>query len=196
VQALQVLAALPQYSTEAPHKQACLMNIGHHPLLCPNHLHPTWFPFRVFTPAAEATLMGRSIVGTPHYLSPEMCENKPYGKKSDVWALGCILAEMCLLAKPFNASSISTIILRILRGQYPQLPDCYSADLKALVARLLSPHPDQRPYVTELLQMPYVRCADGCASMCGCACVWGERGGEGAHCTWTEHEAVTLMVEP
>jgi len=105
----------------------------------------------------EATMMGRSIVGTPHYLSPEMCDNKPYGKKSDMWALGCILAETCLLTKAFNGSGISGIILKILRGQFPPLPEQYSPELKGLVARLLSPDPAARPYVSELFQMPYMR---------------------------------------
>ena len=29
--------------------------------------------------------------GTPYYMSPELCEGRPYNEKSDVWALGCIL---------------------------------------------------------------------------------------------------------
>ena len=33
----------------------------------------------------------RTIVGTPYYLSPELCEDKPYNEKSDVWALGVVL---------------------------------------------------------------------------------------------------------
>ena len=36
-----------------------------------------------------------TLIGTPYYLSPEMCEDKPYNQKSDVWALGCILYELC-----------------------------------------------------------------------------------------------------
>jgi len=36
-----------------------------------------------------------TMVGTPYYLSPEMCEEKPYNEKSDMWALGCVLYEMC-----------------------------------------------------------------------------------------------------
>lgn len=47
-----------------------------------------------------------STVGTPHYLSPEMCAGEKYGKKSDVWALGCILYEIAALRKAFEASNI------------------------------------------------------------------------------------------
>ena len=36
-------------------------------------------------------------VGTPYYLSPEICEEKPYNELSDVWAFGCVVYEMCTL---------------------------------------------------------------------------------------------------
>ena len=35
-----------------------------------------------------------TIVGTPYYLSPEMCEEKPYNEKTDVWAMGCLIYEL------------------------------------------------------------------------------------------------------
>ncbi|XP_073748591.1 serine/threonine-protein kinase Nek1 isoform X7 [Callorhinus ursinus] len=41
--------------------------------------------------------LARTCIGTPYYLSPEICENKPYNNKSDIWALGCVLYEMCTL---------------------------------------------------------------------------------------------------
>jgi NIMA (never in mitosis gene a)-related kinase len=31
------------------------------------------------------------VVGTPYYLSPELCEGKPYNEKSDIWAIGVLL---------------------------------------------------------------------------------------------------------
>jgi serine/threonine protein kinase len=36
----------------------------------------------------------RTIVGTPYYLSPELCDDKPYNEKSDVWALGVVLVSV------------------------------------------------------------------------------------------------------
>ena len=35
-----------------------------------------------------------TVLGTPYYISPEMCEGKVYDEKSDIWALGCILYEL------------------------------------------------------------------------------------------------------
>lgn len=90
--------------------------------------------------------MASTIVGTPQYLSPEMCDNKPYGKKSDVWALGCILYELCCLTKAFDLGTggISGIILKIMRGTYEPLPAVYSDDMKGLVALMLQVKPKRR----------------------------------------------------
>lgn len=38
-----------------------------------------------------------TVQGTPYYMSPEVCQSKPYTYTSDVWALGCILYELCTL---------------------------------------------------------------------------------------------------
>ena len=32
-----------------------------------------------------------TTIGTPYYFSPEICLNKPYSFKSDIWSVGCIL---------------------------------------------------------------------------------------------------------
>uniref|UniRef100_A0A1B6CD91 non-specific serine/threonine protein kinase n=1 Tax=Clastoptera arizonana TaxID=38151 RepID=A0A1B6CD91_9HEMI len=44
-----------------------------------------------------------SLVGTPCYLSPELCQGRAYGIHSDIWALGCVLYNMCTLKQAFQA---------------------------------------------------------------------------------------------
>lgn len=56
-----------------------------------------------------------TVVGTPYYMSPEVCENKPYTFKSDVWALGCVLFELCTLKHAFDANNLLGLIFKIMR---------------------------------------------------------------------------------
>lgn len=72
----------------------------------------------------------KTIVGTPYYFAPELIESKPYSFKCDIWSLGVILYEMCAKKPPFDANSIHLLALKIVRGQFPPIPSCYSKELK------------------------------------------------------------------
>jgi len=43
------------------------------------------------------------IEGTP---APEIFQNKPYSRATDIWDLGIVLFEMLTFQKPFNYMSI------------------------------------------------------------------------------------------
>jgi serine/threonine protein kinase len=54
---------------------------------------------RILEDHGEATISARTCrtpVGTPLYMSPELCLGERYGPKSDIWALGCVLYEVCI----------------------------------------------------------------------------------------------------
>lgn len=64
----------------------------------------------------DSTLdQAKTVVGTPYYMSPEVCESKPYSYASDIWALGCVLYEMVALKHAFDAPNILTLILKIVQ---------------------------------------------------------------------------------
>jgi len=44
-------------------------------------------------------------IGTPLYFSPELCQDRPYDCKSDVWAAGCLMYELACFRPPFIASN-------------------------------------------------------------------------------------------
>ncbi|XP_041662435.1 serine/threonine-protein kinase Nek5-like isoform X2 [Cheilinus undulatus] len=59
--------------------------------------------------------LARTCVGTPYYLSPEICENRPYNNKTDIWSLGCVLYELCTLRHPVNPRdrpSVTSVLRR------------------------------------------------------------------------------------
>eukprot|EP01012_Entosiphon_sulcatum_P034012 TRINITY_DN43079_c0_g1_i1.p1 TRINITY_DN43079_c0_g1~~TRINITY_DN43079_c0_g1_i1.p1 ORF type:complete len:458 (-),score=77.69 TRINITY_DN43079_c0_g1_i1:231-1580(-) len=101
--------------------------------------------------------MAHTICGTPYYFSPEICQNKPYNSKSDIWALGCILYELCTLRHAFDATDVKQLVQRILKGVYPSVEAPFSPELKALVTALLQQEQDERPSINEILAQPLVR---------------------------------------
>ena len=92
-----------------------------------------------------------TVVGTPCYISPELCEGKPYNAKSDVWALGCVLYELCALKRAFEAPTLPALILKIMRGVISPIPAQFSPGARQLLASLLALEPSKRPSLAEMM---------------------------------------------
>jgi serine/threonine protein kinase len=107
---------------------------------------------------SSQTFEAFSRVGTPLYMSPEVLQGKGYDWKSDVWSLGCIAYEMCMLRSPFRQDdkenlSLYDLFQRITKGQFPPLNDRYSQELKAVVIGMLKLDPDQRFDISQVCQL-------------------------------------------
>lgn len=90
-------------------------------------------------------------------MSPELFKNKPYSYKSDVWALGCVLYEMCNLRHAFDAQSINGLAVKILRGSFPPINQMYSKQLRDLIGKMLQIKPSSRPTIVDILNKSFVR---------------------------------------
>eukprot|EP00930_Biecheleria_cincta_P070123 TRINITY_DN57776_c0_g1_i1.p1 TRINITY_DN57776_c0_g1~~TRINITY_DN57776_c0_g1_i1.p1 ORF type:complete len:1025 (+),score=140.04 TRINITY_DN57776_c0_g1_i1:90-3164(+) len=113
--------------------------------------------FGVSKPLTHAMELATTMVGTPCYLSPEVCRGKPYSYKSDIWSLGCVLFEMMALRPPFgSAPNLEALVNRIIRAdinlpdnlatQYPEASRCARAMLRQQI--------DRRPTAQALLNRP------------------------------------------
>lgn len=98
-----------------------------------------------------------TYVGTPFYMSPEICAAETYTLKSDVWSLGCIIYELCTREPPFNAKSHYQLVQKIKEGKVAPLPNVYSTELMAVIRDCLRVNPDRRPDTATLLNLPVVR---------------------------------------
>ena len=103
---------------------------------------------------ANTAAFAHTMVGTPYYLSPELCEEKPYNVKSDVWALGCVLYELCTLKHPFDALNQAALLLKIIKGSYAPTSSSYSAELREVVDLCLCKDYRKRPNIQGILNRP------------------------------------------
>lgn len=109
---------------------------------------------RVMTNTAD---MASTCVGTPSYLSPELCQDVPYSSKSDIWALGCLLYEICALTPPFAATNLLSLFYKITKGDYSPVPDTFSDNISSLIQMMLCLNPENRPSAACILSHAYVQ---------------------------------------
>lgn len=98
-----------------------------------------------------------TYVGTPYYMSPEICMSEKYTASSDIWALGCIIYELCAQKPPFDAKTHFDLIQKIRRGQFETIPNVYSPDLRRVVESCLKVDHTKRPETAQLLNLPIVK---------------------------------------
>jgi len=97
-----------------------------------------------------------TFIGTPYYISPELCKDQPYNDKSDVWSLGCVLYELCTLNHPFEGGTQVEIYEKIMTQKFKAISPDYSLELKKMVDLLLEKDEKKRPKMKDILKMKCV----------------------------------------
>lgn len=99
-----------------------------------------------------------TVIGTPHYFSPEICRGEKYDERSDAWALGCVIYEMVCLKRPFHQAegNIAVLALRVMEGKYDketlmQRAAHYNGQLMLLLVSLLQLDPKDRARASDLV---------------------------------------------
>jgi Tol biopolymer transport system component len=57
------------------------------------------------------------IVGTAAYMSPEQARGQSVDKRTDIWAFGCLLFEMCALQPPFAGATVSDTLADVIERE-------------------------------------------------------------------------------
>lgn len=100
--------------------------------------------------------MARTVVGTPFYLSPELCKGKPYNDKSDIWSLGVVMYELCMRTHPFVAESPIQLSQKIVGGRFQPIRG-YTQDLISIIHRCIAVNPAERPSASDILNLAIVQ---------------------------------------
>ena len=95
-----------------------------------------------------------TVIGTPYYLSPEICMGKNYDHKSDIWSLGIILYELLELKYPFQGKHLPELINKIIKCKY-QLKNTlnYHISIQNLLRSMLDKDSDKRHTIDEIINL-------------------------------------------
>eukprot|EP00929_Paragymnodinium_shiwhaense_P093485 TRINITY_DN53643_c0_g1_i1.p1 TRINITY_DN53643_c0_g1~~TRINITY_DN53643_c0_g1_i1.p1 ORF type:complete len:596 (-),score=133.12 TRINITY_DN53643_c0_g1_i1:93-1880(-) len=106
----------------------------------------------------DSTLaLAQTRIGTPYYMSPELCEGTSYAWSADIWSLGVILYEMCALKYPFEAYNLPNLVRKITTAPIPDLPTEYPDGLQKLFHGMMEREAEKRPTAEEIKSHPLVQ---------------------------------------
>ena len=97
------------------------------------------------TSPRDATQVG-VVLGTVGYMSPEQARGQAVDKRTDIWAFGCVLFEMCAHQPPFAGATISDAQAAVIEREpdWELLRAGTPANLVRLLRRCLTKDPKLR----------------------------------------------------
>jgi serine/threonine-protein kinase len=97
--------------------------------------------------ASEQFTMTGSIVGTPHYMSPEQVQGQTVDGRSDQFSLAVIAYEVLTGEKPYTGEHLTTIVYKIVAEEPPaprRINASLSASIDGVLRKGLAKKPDAR----------------------------------------------------
>jgi formylglycine-generating enzyme required for sulfatase activity/dienelactone hydrolase len=86
------------------------------------------------------------VVGTPGYMSPEQARGAEVDRRTDIWALGCLLYELLSGRRAFQGETVSDTIAAVLEHEpdWQALPADIPSKVRNLLQRCLQKDPANR----------------------------------------------------
>ncbi len=106
----------------------------------------TDFGIAKITASDQFTMTG-SIVGTPHYMSPEQVQGHPVDGRSDQFSLAVIAYEALTGEKPYTGEHLTTVVYKIVTeppAALNRLNPSLGSAIESVVTKALSKKPEAR----------------------------------------------------
>ena len=100
----------------------------------------------------------KSTKGTLAWMAPEVIQRRRYGRKADIWSLGCTLIEMATGVIPWKEIDNWYLAPEIIGNsdKIPELPINASREFSDFILKCLNRDVEKRPTVTQLRNHPFV----------------------------------------
>ncbi|HEX7844019.1 MAG TPA: serine/threonine-protein kinase [Kofleriaceae bacterium] len=93
-----------------------------------------------------------AVIGTPTYMAPEQCRGVAIDHRADLYALGCVIYELCCGRPPFRGEGTGDILAAHIYMPVPAMSTAKAEvpeAVEALVRRLLAKAPGDRLQTAE-----------------------------------------------
>jgi hypothetical protein len=109
----------------------------------------------------DETQETQTIKGTPYFMAPEVLSQSKYGRKGDIWAVGCTVIQMLTGEPPWKSNNLQSIIqLHLLLSNRPEGPPPVDRPMPEVLhdflVTIFKTDPRSRPAASELLQHPFL----------------------------------------
>jgi serine/threonine-protein kinase len=97
--------------------------------------------------ASEQFTMTGSIVGTPHYMSPEQVQGQAVDGRSDQFSLAVIAFEMLTGEKPYTGEHLTTVVYKIVAEEPPsphRINSSLGSEIEGVLKKGLAKKPESR----------------------------------------------------
>ncbi|XP_046859283.1 mitogen-activated protein kinase kinase kinase 2-like [Xenia sp. Carnegie-2017] len=100
----------------------------------------------------------KSVHGTPYWMAPEVINGAGYGRKADIWSVGCTVVEMLTGKPPWSEFEPMAALFKIATQETePDLPHETSVEAREFVETTLMKDSNSRPRANELLSHIFVQ---------------------------------------
>ena len=96
---------------------------------------------------SRTEVQGRTVVGTPGYMSPDQASGLEYDERSEIYSLGCIMYEALAGQPPFSGETPLEVLNKHMHAKVPPLQDLapdVNAELCAIIEKCLNKKPEHR----------------------------------------------------
>jgi len=101
----------------------------------------------------------RTVIGTPHWMAPEVLTSDDYDEKADIWSLGITAYELAIGEPPHSRLHSMRAAIKIPTSPPPTLPEPerFSPDFHSFIASCLVKDFRRRPSAQQLLSHPFIQ---------------------------------------
>lgn len=99
-----------------------------------------------------------TLRGSVPWMAPEVMRQSGYGRKADIWSLGCVLIEMSTGSPPWGQfdNCLAAMVRIAMSEETPPMPEHLSPECRDFVSLCTSRAPEERPSATQLLDHGFV----------------------------------------